>query len=85
MKTPSQIIEKYVERLFRHTEIVSKENALKAIEEYHNQFNEPIQLQQKTFLDFKYAEKDCPHKNVIEELTGGRRDRCKDCGKTWGN
>lgn len=85
MKTPEQIIEKYVERLFRHTEIISKENAIKAIEEYHAQFSRPIETEQKTYLDYRYSENDCPHKNVAEEIAGGRRDICKDCGKTWGN
>lgn len=44
----------------------------------------PIELERNSFADFKYSQKDCPHKNVVEELLGGRRDRCKDCGKTWG-
>lgn len=40
--------------------------------------------ERKNFTDFKYSQKDCLHKNVVEELSGGRRDRCNDCGKTWG-
>lgn len=26
----------------------------------------------------------CEHKNVRENLDGGRFDECKDCGKRWG-
>lgn len=26
----------------------------------------------------------CKHKNTYEDLDGGRKEICKDCGKTWG-
>lgn len=26
----------------------------------------------------------CQHKNVRENLEGGRFDECRDCGKIWG-
>lgn len=26
----------------------------------------------------------CEHKNVRENIAGGRFDECMDCGKTWG-
>lgn len=36
-------------------------------------------------LDFQNrTKKECPHNNVIENLDGGRFDKCKDCGKIWG-
>lgn len=28
--------------------------------------------------------KECNHLRVEENLSGGRFDRCLDCGKTWG-
>lgn len=38
IKTAEEILAPYVERVFRHTRIVEKDNALKAMEEYANQF-----------------------------------------------
>lgn len=39
---------------------------------------------EKTFLGYKYSQSQCKHLNVREEIAGGRRDICNDCGKTWG-
>jgi hypothetical protein len=38
MKTAEEILNPYVEKLFRHTQVVEKDNALLAMEEYANQF-----------------------------------------------
>lgn len=38
MKTAREILEPYIERPFRHTEIVEKDAAIKAMEDYASQF-----------------------------------------------
>jgi len=84
MKTAEEILEKYVEKLFRHTEVISKENAIKAMEEYKNQTEPSSSEPENTFIDLEYIKKNCPHKNVVEEVAGGRRAKCLDCGKICG-
>lgn len=74
METKEQILKKYVETIFSHTKIVSEENALKAMEEYALQNNNKKP-------DDKIK---CKHKNVRENISGGRFDECLDCGKKWG-
>lgn len=37
MKTAEEILKPYVERIFRHTEVVEKDNAIKAMREFEKQ------------------------------------------------
>jgi len=39
MKSQEEILAPYVERVFRHSKVVDKDNAIKAINEYHDQFS----------------------------------------------
>lgn len=39
MKTPEEILAHYVEQVFRHTKVVDKDNAIKAINQFHDQFS----------------------------------------------
>lgn len=38
IKTREEVLKKYVEKPFTHTEIVEKDNALLAMQQYHDQF-----------------------------------------------
>lgn len=73
MKTAEEILKPYIENMLG-VKIVSDDNALKAMEEYASQFNP----------EAKEASVKCEHKNVRENLQGGRFDECLDCGKIWG-
>ncbi len=37
MKTKEEILKPFIERPFRHTEVIEKDNALKAMEQYANE------------------------------------------------
>jgi len=40
MKTKEEILKPYIEVPFRHTQVVEKDNALKAMDEYASQFQQ---------------------------------------------
>lgn len=84
MKTAEEILDKYVEKLFRHTEIIEKDNALLAMEEYASQFKSFAQPSEP--YPQKLTQENCPHPSnrIRENLFGDRFDECLDCGKTWG-
>lgn len=71
-KTAQEILKPYIENVMG-VKVVEDDNAIKAMEEYASQFKKP-----------KKAKVVCQHKNIRENLQGGRFDECLDCGKTWG-
>lgn len=77
MKTKEEILSKYIENVMG-VKVVEDENALKAMEEYAEQF--------KIILKQELTQENCPHpRHRVKEITlGGRFDKCLDCGKTWG-
>ena len=49
-----------------------------------NNYSKMIMMGSKEEKEMKeYESKFCKH-NRIEEIQGGQIERCRDCGKTWG-
>lgn len=84
MKTKEEILKKYIENVMG-VKVVEDDNALKAMEEYAEQFK-PKPIGYSSEPKQELTKDNCPHPShrIRENISGGRFDECLDCGKTWG-